>query len=549
MNNKLLVNPALLVGSLLFLASCSASKYAGKETDDVYFSEADRQPEPAPAELSSAPYTNPGNSSNDLQNTYPTQYAESDEKSGGNTYITNNYYGDQYDYSYSARIRRFYHPYGWSYYDPFYTNLYWYDYNPFSWGVSLYLTYSWWSPPVWSAPVYGWAYPAYGCSPWAPYSYYPSCSPYGWNNPYWNGYQNGYYDGLAAGTFNPWYCNTYDPYSYYYGPRPNGTAFSGGPRTGYTAPLIETYGRSLNATTAYSESESPLAQNGLGRSKRSENMLAAPLSNSNPPIPVKGSETTVKNTRNSVKSEQSIPANPKNTGKGNTASPSSPNEIKNENAVRPSETVKPTERKNPAYSPSKDPAGPGRNQSSPTGPVKSNSPSDAVPKTKPSGMENVSPRYDTPRSNTASAPKKDSRANPAYVSPNVVAYTPKDGNRNIQVDKKEGTVKTQSNPGNSGPVRDQRSVYRNEPSKTTQSKKQSSSVIPSRPENSKSNPGTSTQKENAYRSDNPMRSSGGNTSSFQAPRSKGNSPRSSFAPGNRTPGPAPNSGSNGRQAR
>ena len=62
--------------------------------------------------------------------------------------LTNNYYYDQddyYDYAYSANIRRFYSPVvGYSYYDPFYTNLYWYDYNPVHWGTSIYLGYNWW---------------------------------------------------------------------------------------------------------------------------------------------------------------------------------------------------------------------------------------------------------------------------------------------------------------------------------------------------------------------------------------------------------------------
>ena len=68
----------------------------------------------------------------------------------GNTYINNYYYDedDYYDYYYTSRIRRFHTDLncGWGYYDPYFTNLYWYDYCPSSWGVSIYLGYDWWWP-------------------------------------------------------------------------------------------------------------------------------------------------------------------------------------------------------------------------------------------------------------------------------------------------------------------------------------------------------------------------------------------------------------------
>ena len=85
--------------------------------------------------------------SQNQENAATTSESYSDEK--GNTYVTNNYYyeeDDYYDYAYTARIRRFHRPYGWSYYDNYYTNSYWYDYNPNSWGVSIYLGYNWWGP-------------------------------------------------------------------------------------------------------------------------------------------------------------------------------------------------------------------------------------------------------------------------------------------------------------------------------------------------------------------------------------------------------------------
>ena len=63
------------------------------------------------------------------------------EASDGNTYITNNYYNDDSynDYFYTSRLRRYYQPsYGFGYWDNYYTNYYFYDNNPWSWGNNIY---------------------------------------------------------------------------------------------------------------------------------------------------------------------------------------------------------------------------------------------------------------------------------------------------------------------------------------------------------------------------------------------------------------------------
>lgn len=64
--------------------------------------------------------------------------------------VENNYYygdGDYiYDYYYASRIRRFYKPYvSFSYYNSYYTDCYWYTYEPSFWGMSIYLG-SMWNP-------------------------------------------------------------------------------------------------------------------------------------------------------------------------------------------------------------------------------------------------------------------------------------------------------------------------------------------------------------------------------------------------------------------
>ena len=78
--------------------------------------------------------------------------------------VINNYYGDyyetdgHYDYSYSARIRRFHRPV-WSigYYGGLYTDYYWYSYNPYHCGMSIYYGYNYFASDLCSffpSPVF-----------------------------------------------------------------------------------------------------------------------------------------------------------------------------------------------------------------------------------------------------------------------------------------------------------------------------------------------------------------------------------------------------------
>ena len=102
------------------------------------------------------------------------------------TYTLSSYNDDDYyDYYYTSRLRRFHTGinYGWSYYDPWYTNTYWYDYNPYSWGYSIYLGYNWWWPSCYVRPYY------YGYDYWG--------FNYGWG---W-----GYYDPFHYHHFHPWH--------------------------------------------------------------------------------------------------------------------------------------------------------------------------------------------------------------------------------------------------------------------------------------------------------------------------------------------------------
>ena len=202
----------------------------------------------------------------DNQQYYQDQsnYSETYTDDNGNTYITNNFYGDYYDYSYSSRIRRFYYPeLDFGYYDPWYTNMYWYTYDPWYFGISVYLTYPFWRPGVsfywgyypynyylgWHYPYHhGWGYPGY----WNGYNY-----------GYWDGYSNGYWDGFWTGYYDGFYGSEYYYYnpldvhsgSVYYGPRDYISASTSGRnnRTINETQTILPLDRTIATTQTFSE--------------------------------------------------------------------------------------------------------------------------------------------------------------------------------------------------------------------------------------------------------------------------------------------------------
>ena len=96
-------------------------------------------------------------------------YSESYYDDEGDTYVTNNYYNDNYDedFAYSKKLRRYYQPsVGLNYYNYWYTDFYSYNnwYNPYltygnNWGWN-----NWgWNRPVVSVNVY---YGSFGWNPW-----------------------------------------------------------------------------------------------------------------------------------------------------------------------------------------------------------------------------------------------------------------------------------------------------------------------------------------------------------------------------------------------
>ena len=141
--------------------------------------------------------------------------------------VINNYYN--YDFHYSSRINRFHRPYvRFDYYSPVFTDVYWYSYQPYTWGLTIYggarigigvtynypVYYSWWEYP-WS---YGWDYAWYGGSfywGYTPY-YYIWYSPVVVNvriNRWWPGT---FYSFHARHHWFSDYRPVYNTYNYYY---------------------------------------------------------------------------------------------------------------------------------------------------------------------------------------------------------------------------------------------------------------------------------------------------------------------------------------------
>ena len=169
------------------------------------------------------------------------QYADNrDFRNDNASIVVNNYY-DDYDYYFSSRINRFHRSYAaFEYYSPVFTDTYWYNYRPYSWGVSIYggtgfgfgLSYNYpvynygWNYGNWYSYDYGWYDPYYGSYWWGydPF-YYSWYSPVvininignRWGHNYWGWNRHSYWGGNR---YNYWYndyrpiYNTYNNYNY-----------------------------------------------------------------------------------------------------------------------------------------------------------------------------------------------------------------------------------------------------------------------------------------------------------------------------------------------
>ena len=114
----------------------------------------------------------------------------------------NNYNNSgDYDFYYSSRINRFHRSYStFTYYSPVFTDSYWYSYQPYTWGISIYGGQAGFG--------YDAGYPVYNSYSWS--------SPYYGNSYYWGYTPNyiGWYSPLVI-TVNSWNWWPHSTYSWH----------------------------------------------------------------------------------------------------------------------------------------------------------------------------------------------------------------------------------------------------------------------------------------------------------------------------------------------
>lgn len=109
---------------------------------------------------------------------------------GSQQVVVNNYYfGNGYEYS--SRLKRFHNSYAsFDFYSPVYTEAYWYNFTPYTWGVSIYDDWYYYGAGV---SRYSWR-SGFGGSYWWGYDPWMDYDPwmgYGWNSWYSPGFSNG----------------------------------------------------------------------------------------------------------------------------------------------------------------------------------------------------------------------------------------------------------------------------------------------------------------------------------------------------------------------
>ena len=222
-NMKKLVVISIL--AIVLMSSCVTQKMT-TSTDDVYANPTEVKKEEARLASIRQQQQDVANKrySDSLANIKMAQQAKDDANPA---YKDREFkYDDYYDYEYATRVKRFNNNInGLSYYDNYYTNSYWYNKNPYNYGVSVYSGYSWWgnsynnysyNPQSNFYNSYGWnSSPSYGYNGYNPYN----SSGYGYGNGYGNGYNNGYnsYPYYGSGYGNSYGYGGYNPYGGYYG--------------------------------------------------------------------------------------------------------------------------------------------------------------------------------------------------------------------------------------------------------------------------------------------------------------------------------------------
>jgi hypothetical protein len=261
---------------------------------------------------------------------------------GSNMAVVNNYYPDNYDYFYSSRINRFHRNFvSFDYYSPIYTDAYWYDYTPFTWGISIYgggpgfnIGFNFFSPLWFGSGIYydyGWYDPFWydwyywGYRPYYSYWYNPVLINFG----FWDSW---YRRPWGFNRYNLWYgynrFNYHRPYNHYYTNHfyndyhSPGYVSRNGEGTGYSQNINT--GRRREATsapvpgTASRRNASTLSQYGVnGAGTRRQNGSTYSTSNEsrrNPGSVIRDNRITSDNYRNPVSRNSTITRRPVSSG-------------------------------------------------------------------------------------------------------------------------------------------------------------------------------------------------------------------------------------------
>jgi len=241
---KTLLNFAGLILLIVGTTCTSSRSQAQIEADDRYYSLADARKEQRQMKklasstpsrggaLKSAPTYNDTDQEPEVDNRDYQQFQDnnssgigSNNQNSGRNFNNNgrdmdSYYDmdDYYDYMYSSRIRRFHrNQMRFGYYDPFFTNMFWYNHDPFMFGTSIHSTYGFFNPFVpwgWNTMGMGMGMgmgPGFGFG-WNSFTGWNMNlgwgNPWMFNNPWrWNTW--GYNPMMSPFAYNPWMFNSW----------------------------------------------------------------------------------------------------------------------------------------------------------------------------------------------------------------------------------------------------------------------------------------------------------------------------------------------------
>lgn len=238
---------------LLGLAACSTSYHAANHVDDIYYTPqvvrpgADVAANQSYGEATVVEVPRDHNRENNNRQVYNENGYDTTERAytdydtetfvdeQGNVFINNFYFSDTYDYWYSSRIRRFYRPmYHAGFYDPFYTNMFWYNFDPFYSGVSIYMGYGAFPiyyPGYYWNPAFHWSYgrPFYShrwwrfYDPFHPFGYSHFHNPFfAYHHPFYFSTHYAHFGHFGSPYFYQYIYNSRDRSNYHYGPRGGG---------------------------------------------------------------------------------------------------------------------------------------------------------------------------------------------------------------------------------------------------------------------------------------------------------------------------------------